>query len=108
MEDKTYMKEFFLQFLNEENFFSQWLEGYELDCEIMDNEVELDEFFDLCETQTWVYNGCSTLALLDYRPNDSRVDVQRKYDAWREKNLDRWMELDDRWISIVGSMRKKN
>lgn len=58
------MKETFIQFLKNNNFYEGWMEGYKLDNEIFEDVVPLEEFFKKVEDRLWLYSGPQAMALL--------------------------------------------
>lgn len=93
-------KDVFFQFLKDNDFYEEWLEGYQIDCDLFEDNVPLDEFFERCEKITWLYHGpgiCSELINQDY-PFKERVERHTK---WREKNLSKYMDLDEKWMDFV-------
>ena len=49
-DEKQTTKDVFFKFLKENNFYDAWIEGFNLDNEIYDDDVPLDEFLNLYES----------------------------------------------------------
>lgn len=58
-------KEVFFQFLKDNNFYNEWVEGYNLDNEIYQDEVPLDYFFNISSSKAaWLTHGIGELAFI--------------------------------------------
>lgn len=97
-------KETFIQFLKDNNFYDAWIEGYNLDNEIYDDNIPLEEFFRTIDSLTWLYSGPAAMAMLMFRPEDKEDDkegVVNRYFKWRDKHLSDYMRLDEKWMDFV-------
>ena len=47
------MKETFIQFLKDNNFYEGWMEGYKIDNEVFEDVVPLKEFFRKVQDRLW-------------------------------------------------------
>lgn len=97
----------FFNFLKNNDFYDAWMEGYKLDNEIADDNVPLDNFFENCETITWLYNGPGILAWIPQWPKGFNSELIRHHSEWRKKYLSRYMNLDEKWMDFVNKQREK-
>lgn len=91
-------KETFFSFLKENDFYEGWMEGYDLDNRIYDDEVPLDDFFDNQLAHLWLYLGIGCLAFGNVEVDSS---LKERWDEWREKYLSVCIDLDDKWMRFV-------
>lgn len=94
-------KETFIQFLRDNNFYDAWMEGYDLDNELYDDEVPLDEFLSHCNTNVWLYYGISALAWELKEDGNIPEDLLKRFKEWRSKHLADYIDLDQKWMDFV-------
>lgn len=100
------MKETFIQFLKDNNFYEGWMEGYKIDNEVFEDVVPLEKFFRKVQDRLWLYSGPQAMALLGNRPEDNG-ELQKRYDEWREKWLGTYIDLDQKWMDLVTKKKKE-
>lgn len=94
-------KETFFNFLKANDFYDAWMEGYKLDNEIANDNVPLDEFFEICEPITYLYNGPGILAWIPQWPEGFNPELIRRHSEWRKKYQGQYMGLDEKWMAFV-------
>lgn len=107
---KTITKETFFQFLKDNNFYNEWIEAYNLDNEIYEDEVPLEKFFEkVKDKDMWFYDGIGEIA---YHPRETTCeplfDLRNRWIDWRDKNLLKCMELDKKWMDFVNTHKDEN
>lgn len=101
-------KETFFSFLKDNKFCGPWMEAYKIDDEIHDDHVPLNKFFEDQEfdKEHWFYSGIMSLAFApeDYSVLYESSPAWKKHEEWREKHLNKMMELDEKWMNYVAKM----
>ena len=108
MKTREEMKEMFLKFLKDENFHDEWMEAYNLDNEMFENDKDLDHFFKYETIEQWVKSVCESIKFLgsEFGVILDFGDCQTRIDNWCNRNLSRVQELDEKWWSVVKGQRE--
>lgn len=93
-------KEQFINWLKEKNFYDQWMEAYQLDNELYNDNVALDDFLKKCNPISWFYNGITSVVLLCDRPDPSS-ELSARIKLWREANMSGFGDRDEEWMNYV-------
>lgn len=92
------LKEIFIKFLKDNDFYEGWMEGYKLDNKIHNDDLPLDHFFENINSDLWLYSGPEALATLYFRPNDK--ELLKQYNDWRKKYSSLYSKLDEEWMKL--------
>ena len=103
-DEKQITKDVFFKFLKDNNFYDAWIEGFNLDNEIYDDDVPLDEFLNDCETRIWLYSGPGILSRIPQWTEDFNPELIRRHTEWREKYMSQYMDLDEKWMAFVNKI----
>ena len=78
------------------------MEAYDIDNHLYDDNVPLNDFFNNCPEHLWFYGGIMELAFAPKNEcNIEKDSLLKKHKLWREKYLDKMMELDEKWMNYI-------
>lgn len=92
----------FTDFLKENDFYDAWIEGFNIVNECNGEELTFEQY---CKSgigmNHWLFVGLSLLSQSNigyFLTKQNYPKLFNKITEWREKYLDKWAELDIKWM----------